>query len=256
MIRLFQMDKVRESLKNLGFSEKEITIYLALLSLGPSPIRKIGEKTDINRGTVHEALRKLQKEGLVAYYHKEKHQYFVAEDPIALNNLLRKKKNDLEKVSDELAETVPQLRSLFSNSEERPVVKYYEGAKGIRSILEDVLTSCAAMPEKEYVTYSSSAIRPRLYEKNVFPDYTEERIKRKIRVRTISIGEGGKEAGLDERRWLTKESSAPTYTLIYADKIAVVSVDRKHNLHGAIIEDKHIFETQRLIFDFLWEKLK
>ncbi len=251
-----KMDKIRESLKNLGFSDKEITIYLALLSLGPAPIRKIGEKADINRGTVHEALKKIQKEGLVAYYHKEKHQYFVAEDPVALNNLLRKKKNDLEKVSEELIETVPQLRSLYSSSEDRPVVKYYEGPKGVRAILNDVLISCEALVKKEYVTYSSSTIRPKLYEKEVFPDYTEERIKRKIHVQTISIGEGGKEAGLDERRWLTKETSAPTYTLIYADKVAFVSVDRKNNLHGVIIEDKHIFETQRLIFDFLWPQLK
>lgn len=250
------MDKTKESLKNLGFSDKEILIYLTLLSLGPSAIRKIGDKAGINRGTTHEALRALKKKGLVAYYHKEKHQYFVAEDPVVLQNLLKKKRNELEEVAENLTETIPQLRSLYSGAEERPVVKYYESQKGIRTILEDVLDSCSNLQTKEYASYSSSTIRPRLYEADVFPDYTEERIKRKIFVRTISIGEGGKTAGMDERRWLTKKESGPTYTLIYAEKMAIVSVDRKGGLHGVIVEDRHIFETQLLIFNALWKTLE
>lgn len=250
------MDKIRETLKSLGFTDKEITIYLTLLSLGPSAIRKIGDKASINRGTTHEALRALKQAGLVAYYHKEKHQYFVAEDPIVLQNLLRNKRSELEEVTDNLKETIPQLRSLYSGAEERPVVKYYEGPSGIRTILEDVLGSCERLPKKEYITYSSSTIRPRLYEADVFPTYTEERIKKNIYVRTISIGEGGKESGLDERRWLTRDSGAPTYTLIYAGKIAIVSVDKKGGLHGTIIEDSHVFETQVLIFNALWKTLE
>lgn len=251
-----KMDQVKETLKSLNFSDKEIAVYITLLSLGPAPIRKIGEKADVNRGTTHEALRKLQKEGLVAYYHKEKHQYFVAEDPNILNTLLKKKKTELDAVNENLKQTIPQLRSLFSGNDNRPVVKYYEDTKGVRTILEDVLSSCEILPKKEYVIYSSRTIRPFLYEANVYPDYTEERIKRKIYVRTISIGEGGKESGLDERRWLTKTESAPVYTFIYANKIAFISVDKRNKLHGVIIEDQHLFETQKLIFEHVWLSLK
>ena len=70
------MDVV-QILKKLGFDDKEIRLYLVLLSLGPSPVRKIAQATGINRGTAYDIIKQLIKQGLVVYYHKEKKQYFV-----------------------------------------------------------------------------------------------------------------------------------------------------------------------------------
>jgi len=247
------MDKT-SVLSQLGFSEKEISVYLALLSLGPSPIRKIGERANVNRGTTHDALKNLQKEGLVSYYHKEKHQYFVAEDPVSLQSLVKRKKLELEETREGIETIIPELKSLFSGNESKPVVKYYEDDIGIRTILEDVLNQTEHTKEKEYRVYSSANIRPYLYKK--YQKFTEDRIKRNIFVRAIAIGDGGKESGNDERRWLKSEGEAPTYTLIYAGKVAMISVNKKNTPHGVIIEDQNLSETQKLIFDALWDKLK
>ena len=86
---------VTSVLQKLGLAEKEIKVYLALLSLGPSAIRKIATKAGVNRGTTHDALKTLQREGLVSYYHKEKRQHFVAEDPKVLENIVNRKKAEL-----------------------------------------------------------------------------------------------------------------------------------------------------------------
>ncbi len=67
------MDVV-QILKKLGFDEKDIRLYLILLSLGPSPVRKVAQATGINRGTAYDILKQLVKQGLVVYYHKEKNQ--------------------------------------------------------------------------------------------------------------------------------------------------------------------------------------
>lgn len=246
---------IEDLLTKLGFNKKEIAVYLALLSLGPSPVRKIASEANVNRGTTYDALKSFQKEGLVSYYHKEKHQYFVAEDPLVLNDLLKKRKEMLQELEISFKGFIPQLRSLYSEIEERPVVKYYEGPTGIRTILQDVLDSTEALPKKEYVVYSSSNIRPYLYER-AYPNFTEERIKRKIFVKVIAIGAGGKEAGYDERRWLTKKGGAPTYTIIYAGKVAMISVRKDGIARGVIIEDQYLFETQKLLFDWIWSALK
>jgi HTH-type transcriptional regulator, sugar sensing transcriptional regulator len=248
------MKKSRELLQRLGLSKKEVAIYHTLLSLGPSSVRHIAEKTGVNRGTTHEALKTLQEKGLVSYYHKEKRQYFVAEDPVALTTLLKRKKASLEEIEENLQNVIPQLRSLYSEVEERPVVKYYENPEGIRTILQDVLDTTERLEEKEYAVYSSSKIKQHLH--NAFQNYSEERIKRNIAVRAISIGPGGEEVGLDERRWLTREEGAPTYTLIYGGKAAIISVNKNETPHGVIIEDHHIYQTQLLIFNSIWEKLK
>jgi HTH-type transcriptional regulator, sugar sensing transcriptional regulator len=248
------MRKTKETLSRLGLAEKEIITYLKLLELGPSSIRKIAEKTNINRGTTHDALKTLQAEGLVSYYHKKTHQYFVAEDPIAIQRMVKKNIQELKNTEEALNETIPLLRSLWSEIEERPVAKYYEGYEGILTILQDVLNSTEKTKEKEYSIYSSSEIKPHLYK--TFENYNEERIKRGITVRAISIGAGGKEIGLDKRKWLTKKGGAPTYTFIYSNKIAIISVDKNNTPHGVVIEDTHIFNTQLLIFNWAWSKLK
>jgi hypothetical protein len=133
------------------------------------------------------------------------------------------------------------------------VVKYYEGNNGIKTILQDVIESCLKNDKKYYV-YSAAEIKKYLYD--AYKNFTNDRIKAGISVETISIGAGGETHGLDERKWLTKETSAPTYTLIYNGKVAMISVDQDNRPLGVIIEDKNIYETQKLLFKFNWGILK
>ncbi len=250
------MEDLKSFLKDAGLDEKETLIYLSLLQTGPTAIRKIAEMSGINRGTTYEALKKLKNLGLVAYFHQGKHQHFVAENPKNLFKLITRKKNEVENLESQLEDFAPALESLFNSEMQRPVVKFYENYSGIRSILEDVLDRAENEKMKEYEVYSSSAISPYLYHKNAFPNFTEERIKRKISVRAIATGPGGKIRGNDERKWLSKKEGSPTYTLIYSGKIAMISLGRNKIPHGVIIEDQEIFKTQKLIFDSLWKFLK
>ncbi|MCK4799448.1 TrmB family transcriptional regulator, partial [Candidatus Parcubacteria bacterium] len=48
---------LEKSLHEFGLKEKEIKIYLALLDLGPSSIRKIAELAKVNRGTSYDILK-------------------------------------------------------------------------------------------------------------------------------------------------------------------------------------------------------
>lgn len=239
-------------LKKIGLSEKEIAIYLTCLQLGPAPVRKIGEKAGINRGTAYDILKSLQGLGLISYYHKDKHQYFIAEDPISLHDALEQKQQTLEKIKGEIDAILPELRSLYDKAETKPVVKYYEGERGIKTILKDVISACR-QGSKGYCVFSSSTIRPHLY--SAYRNFTPDRIKAGVRVQTISIGPGGETKGLDERKWLNKEQGAPTYTLIYENKVAMISVNGDNQPIGVIIEDKNIFAAQKMLFEFIWRKL-
>ncbi len=245
------MDKFNQILTKFGLSDKEIEVYKSLLKLGPSPVRKIATLSGVNRGTTYDILKTLKDHGLTSYYHKEKHQYFVAEDPVKLLDVLNRKADYYKNLKVDLQEIIPQVRSTYVGSEERPVVTYYDGIEGIRTILSDVLDKVATTVDKEYFVYSASGIKNYLYAG--MPDFNEERITKKIRVKVISLGSGGEIAGLDERRWLTKESGAPTYTIIYAGRVAMISMNKMGLPIGLIIVDNGLFETQRLIFMSLWK---
>ena len=57
------MDKVSSVLSKFGLSDKEIEVYLTLLSLGPAPVRKIAIESGVNRGTTYDILKKFTKCG-------------------------------------------------------------------------------------------------------------------------------------------------------------------------------------------------
>ena len=233
--------------------KREVNVYISLLELGPSAIRKIAERSGINRGTTHDLLHKLLKIGLVSYYHKETKQHFIAEDPKNISKILSRRKNEIEEAETELEKIMPVLNSISEAQTGKPIVKFYENFEGIRSILEEILDSAEKLTKKEYAVYSSSAIRPYLYDKRAFPNFTKERIKREIFVRTIADGIGGSVSGKDERKCITKKESTPTYILICAEKVAMISVGKNKIPHGLIIEDKEIFNTQLFIFNSLWK---
>jgi len=241
------------TLEQLGLSEKQAKTYLTCLRLGPAPVRKIAQETDLNRGTCYDILKGLMKQALISYYHKDKHKYFVAEDPNKLRDLIELQEQKLKKTGQKIAKIIPELKSIYDNAEDKPVVKYYEGLGGVRVILKDLLHSFENAKRKEYFVYSASDIRDYLYE--AYPEFTEDRIREKIRVKVIAIGSGGRLCGFDKRKWLSRAKSSPTYILVYQDKTALISIDKKNTPRGVIIEDEGIYHTQRLLFEKMWESL-
>jgi hypothetical protein len=191
---------------------------------------------------------------LVSYLHREKHQYFVAEDPGVLQQVLGEKERRVSALRAGLTGTIPVLRSMFNQAGGKPVARYYEGRHGLRTILADVLEE-ADKNMKEYVAYSTAEFRSPLYA--AYPSFTADRIKRNIRVRVIAIGEGGYLKGLDERRWLAHddEHKVPTYTIIYGMRVALMSAGSGGDPFGMIIEDPGIAATQLFLFDWVWGKL-
>lgn len=248
------MSSFETELLKLGLSEKEALIYLTLLSHGPSSVRKLAGISGINRGTAYDCLKALKERGLVSFFNEESKQCFVAEDPARLQELVVTKQSELERSKASLDEMIPELRSLHDRGADKPVSRYYEGSQGIRAILLDVLDSVSSSSTKEYAVYSSASVREAgLYD--LFPDYTEERVRQGITVKTISLGPGGEHADLSERRWINAVAGTPTYLLLYAGKCAFISLHASHTLVGVIIENPGVYATQKLLFDELWKTL-
>lgn len=238
--------------KKLGFSEKQAEIYLVLLALGPSSVRNLARKCELNRGVVYEALKMLREKNLVNLYEKNAKQYFVAEDPTKLQTLVAEQVAELKTVESSIKELVSELKSIYDKGGARPVARYFEKGE-IKEILEDVLETCELTGEMEYRIYSDANLREYLYEG--FETFSDARVGKGIAVRVIAIGSGGELRGLDERKYLKIKTTSPTYTLIYPGKTAYISLDPHGELVGVIIENAGIHETQKKIFDELWNRL-
>ena len=248
----------------MGFSDKSVKIYLALLQLGPSSVRKLAEFCQLNRGTTYDTLKWLQEKGVVTFYQKQTKQYFVAENPEKLLNLAKNQEKELKEAQERISRAIPELQALYNKGGERPVARYYEKDE-LNRVLEDILTTCEEDEEKTYRIYSAEGVKEYLYEN--FSTFSDVRIAKGIMVKAISLGGDGELRGLDERKWLAtgldKQSKqvkqdghiSETYIIIYPGKTAYVSLNAQKEPIGVVIENDGVFETQKIIFDNLWNKI-
>lgn len=178
-------------LKKIGLSDKEIKIYLKLLEYGAVSVRKLAEATDLNRGTVYDILKQLQQKGLVSYFHKETKKKFVAEEPEKLIRLLEEKEKSINNTKAKINELIPELKALQEKGGNAPVTKYYEGKKGIKIILEDLLITLSDNEDEEYYVYSAKEVSDDINE--AYSNFTKDRIKKNIKVKVISLAQGGRD---------------------------------------------------------------
>lgn len=242
-----------ETLELLGLKPKDMTVYTHLLKLGTAPLRKLAQETNLNRGTTYDALKRLIDVGLVSHMDAKTHRYFTAENPQKLTGLAVRREVAIQEAQLKLKEVVPQFQELLGSSAHRPSVRYYEGEGGVRDILADVLKTTEKSSDELFRIYSSEGIRDLIA--HAWPGFIKLRVRHHVRVKTISIGAGGRTHGLDERKWLTQTNKAPSYIFIYPGKTAFVSLDERRQLFGVIIEDEAIAATQEMIFDALWKMM-
>jgi len=247
--------KIIEVLGSLDVSANEAETYFALLQIESVSIRKVAAFTGINRGTTYEALKKLVAIGLVSVKRSGKREQYMAESPEHIYNLIRDKRRDLMDASEIAKKVIPNLLSSKTTHQGRPLVRYYEGDEGIAIILKDVLSTCALLQNPLYYAYSSSPVRQFLY--RYFPQFTERRIASDIWVKVIAVGEGGEIAEKSERKWLPNppEGGISSYTLIYGNKQAVISITSDDTPYGVVVEDSGAAAMQRLLFEQLWGTL-
>ena len=242
-------------LEQLGLSSVEAVIYLTLLELEAVSVRKVADAAGINRGTTYDAIKKLIAHGLVSARKSGQREYFSAESPEKIYDIIRDKRKDLLQTQQLSQKIVPSLLAQNVRPGGRPIVRYYEDDEGVVTILRDVLQTCAKLDNPEYFAYSSRPLRQYLYRK--FPQFTKRRIDEGIRVKVIAIGEGGEPAELSDRKWLSEPagSDISSYTLIYADKVAHISIASDFTPYGVVIEDAGTASMQKLLFTQLWQTL-
>ena len=88
------------NLINIGFSEKEANVYLALLELGKRTVSAIARKAGINRTTTYDVLESLAAKNLITISGKQPLQEYMAESPdkiaIFIEKQIEQKKRKLK----------------------------------------------------------------------------------------------------------------------------------------------------------------
>src|SRR3989344_661405 len=79
-------------LEDIGLTNAEIKVYLALLELGSSSAGPVIEKSGLQNSVVHMTLNRLLDKGFVSYYMEGKRTHYQAANPKHLVDYINEKK--------------------------------------------------------------------------------------------------------------------------------------------------------------------
>ena len=250
-------DQIKElpmTLHSLGFSEKEATVYVALLELGHGTVTEIARKAGINRTTGYDILDSLANKRIVSVTGKEPKQEYAAEPPEAVIEYL-KRESETAKTRIQKAEAlVPQLRSVHA-TQNRPRVKFYEGENGLKQVYEDTLTSSEPIRAFANVDDMHKGLP------NYFPEYYKRRAGKNIAIRAIvPKTPTGEERGAHDKEEKREIAFVPPEKYyfspeinIYDNKIMIASWREKL---GVIIESAEIADAMKKIYELAWAEAK
>ncbi len=238
-----------DKLTQLGLSPSEAKVYLALLELGSAQAGLITKRSNINRSNCYDALQRLLEKGLVSYVITANRKQFQAEKPERFLEMLKDQEQEIKQKELLTKEILPQLLLKSKFSTKRSEATLYKGKRGVKTIFEDILKS------KEYWVIGSSGkfqevLGPffKIFQKRVRKNKVKCKLIASENVRNTEITFHA------ETRYLPSEYITPISTLIYKNKVAIISWTE--NPSGFVLDDQQTTDSYRTYFRFMWEKAK
>ena len=232
------MDKIYGILKNLGFEEKEIKIYLVLIKLGDAAALKISQEARIDRTTTYDILERLIGKGIVSSYVKNNSRTFSAISPNKLLIHFKEKFSSLESI-------LPELNKIATEKSEKVKCELFVGKEGLKAVGKDLVNTA-----KEY-----RVIGIRKEYEEILGYFNDQSILKldSFKAKEIAIVEkGAKFIKLKNGayKYLDKKLLSPVTTLIYGNK--VVFFIWKEPYFAVSIESTELARAQTEYFNILW----
>jgi len=128
----------KELLMNLGLTDGEAKVYLALAKLGSSTVGPIVKEAKIAYSNIYEVLNRLLEKGLISFILKEKTKYFQVTNFSRLYEYLDKKEQKIEKEKLLLKKLIPDLEK-FKKLQEKQEAEVFIGFNGARTAYERLM---------------------------------------------------------------------------------------------------------------------
>jgi len=131
------MNQITPVLSQIGLTESEQKVYVALLDLGDSTRSDIVNTSGVAGSKIYELLEKLQEKGLVSIYMKDNVKHFKAVNPNQILNYVQKKKSELLDIEIQAHNILPILLGKFNASKEDQEIELLSGIRGLEIIFRE-----------------------------------------------------------------------------------------------------------------------
>jgi HTH-type transcriptional regulator, sugar sensing transcriptional regulator len=242
-------------LEEIGLTNSEIKVYLALLKIGQSTKKDIVKESQITPSKLYEITDKLIEKGMISYIKKNKVLHFSASPPEQVIDFINLKKQDLDKQTKEFEKMIPDLKSLKKDSETN--IEVLTGWKGMRTAYKTMLNTLGKN-ETDHVIVATPGEDKRKVEM-FFQKLHLERREKQIHLKMIINKEDKKWAReiLNNKKYdhiKFIEQSSPAEINFYKDTVMIVLLTKIPSI--TIIKNKFLADSYKTYFDTLWKTAK
>lgn len=240
---------IRPLLARAGLDDREVEVYLAILSLKSAKATQVAKVAKQSRSHTYLMLRSLERRGLVSEVIRGDVLHFIAEQPQRLVSYLEDKKKEIGDVQRLVEGAMPLLSSLTKPMPGQPRVTTLHGIDGMKQVYRDVFAgefSCFFNAEMMFKTFGQNVITM------LFGDELQLR-GRELFVDNAAAKRYLKEIPLDEGydiHLLPKHIEFHSEFVIAGDTVALFAYD--DDLTIIRIENRNIAQAFQSWFDYLW----
>ena len=247
------MDK--QILREIGLSEGEIKVYLALLRLGEAKKTELANESGVSSSKVYEICNRLKKKGIVGTILKDKKTHFQAMEPKRLIDFFNEKTASIEKQRKELEKAIPFLENYTKKQENKAVL--YEGINAIKNFYKNILDELKRGEEYHVIGVNYGESLPGV--KEFFENFHRQRAKKGIKVKML-VNHDVRETLVKTIREKSEIRFLPQYLmnnmiiLFYKNKSFIFFLAKEPT--GLLIENAEVSKGFKSYFDTFWKLAK
>ncbi len=237
-------------LEDLGLTQGEIKVYIALLELGSTTAGPLLEKSGLQNSVVHRALNSLIEKGLISFIKEGKRNIYQATDPENFFSFIEDKKKRFEQI-------LPELKLAQQKQQKKEQALVFKGKRGINELYQTLLNSGG----KDYNTFGGGTrVTHTIMGETWWNNFHAKRIAKKIKSRQVfdeSIRTFGQELNrkpLTHIRFLSRTFEQLQETVIVGSYVGIAIFTE--NPYGILIKDSIVAEGYRKQFEVLWKIAK
>lgn len=246
-------ENLYNSLKELGLNGSEINLYTVSLNLGPSPISAIAKHLNISRPNIYKTIQALERVGLAKFSEKEKFaRNFMVESPTIVLDKLRKKKESISILDNNLVSELPDLLARYHQGEGPTKIKVMKGKEQYIKIFNQSVEE----ENKEIQFCGSTEDFINFVSWGIEREWIKKRMKKNVSIKVLTTPSFTADELIkkdkDEKREtkiLKDAGQFPSSFMLFANKVVIWQPKAPLVI---LIEDQFITQMMKSIFDKLW----
>lgn len=237
-----------ETLKELGLTNNEITVYLTLLQTGSVSVNTIAERSGLHRQAVYDALDRLLEKGFVSFVIQQNKKHFQAINPEKIIEILHQKELKFRSL-------LPELIMLTTLPREDTFVEVIKGREVIRTVYRDIIKTF--LQKSGEILISGVDERKFMNEDPIALQQHITRLRKLKCTERVLLKEGDTKVVQGKQttyRWVPTQYFHATPMMVYGHKLTIIILGTPN--YAIMIENKDLADAYRKQFNLLWKVAK